>query len=177
MGIKRITKKEQESLLLAETKKRLQKELSYFKRRKILTPDELNTMKEDSLKWDKRFSARSKTNRFISFTPLEELELKFWHERRRVNTIKVEHMIYNYKRGSYDQSIEELQHFGIDVRHLLREIKNFKGERDGFHKQVHELLNDNIEANKEIGELQTKIIKLLEESLGIPEKNHLTIVT
>jgi hypothetical protein len=166
-----MTKQKQQELLLSETKKRLQKELSCLKKRKVLSPEELTAMREESQKWNEKLYIKKK------FTPLEELEFTFWLKRRWSKSLIVEHMIFSCKPGSfpYDQSIRDLHHFGIEVRDLFVKILRLKEENASLYNRVNELQDQLISALKDNIKDLTKDIKFKREILGIPEKNDLAI--
>ena len=154
--IMKMTKKEQQELLLCETKKTLQKELAHFKGRKILTSEELIKMKETSQMWDERLNMKKK------FTPLENLQFPSFMDKWRLVRPIVENMVFHVKPGPYDQSINELGCFDIDVRDLLLQIRNLKEERDNEINEITEL-KATINANEYTIELQEGNLKLQKE--------------
>ena len=170
-----MTKREQQELLLRETKKTLQRELAHFKGRKILTSEELIKIKEASQMWNERIHMKKK------WTPLEELQFEFYRDKKWLVRPIIEHMIFHVKRGPYDQSLKELEHFDIDVRDLLLRILRLKEERDSFHNQAHELedrlissLEDRIRINEDRIRMNEDNIKMKE--LEIFKKNPLKVV-
>ena len=160
-------KKEEEELLLRETKKTLQKELAHLKKRKILTPEELLKMKEARQWWDERIHKHPGIP--FKFTPLEELQFEFYRAKRRLVCPKVERMIFNCKSGPYDQSLKELEYFDINVRDLLLRILRLEEKRDSLYNRVNELQDEQISSLK-------KIVRLNEKILGIPEESPLRVV-
>jgi len=164
--IMKMTKKEQQELLLCETKKTLQKELAHFKGRKILTSEELIKMKETSKMWDERLNMKKK------FTPLENLQFPSFMDKWRLVRPIVENMVFHVKPGPYDQSIKELEGFNIDVQGLLFRIKRLEEERDNEITELKAIITKlkvTIKGNEYIIELQKGNLKLQEEIIQLYE--------